>query len=99
MISLADQIWSFELKVYQQHEWLTDCYRMRMDDDCRHGDYLHGVYDLNATSFSIALVFSCFVKFVFFDKHFLLVGIGKSFWMKLHLLFYTFEKSDREKKN
>ena len=35
--------WARGLSVAKQHEWLVDCYRMRVDDDmCWGGGHLHG---------------------------------------------------------
>lgn len=40
------QSWCKQLSFRKRHEWLVDCYRLRLDDDYAWGGgYLHGLYD------------------------------------------------------
>lgn len=40
------QSWCKQLSFRKRHEWLVDCYRLRLDDDyVWGGGYLHGLYD------------------------------------------------------
>lgn len=36
--------WSKQLDQNAKYEWLVDCYRMRVDDDCEHGQKRRGLY-------------------------------------------------------
>jgi len=45
------------------YEWLVDCYRLRLDDDCTWGDnYVHGSYTDGASKTDIVADFIVFVK-------------------------------------
>ncbi|WIA33296.1 hypothetical protein OEZ86_006436 [Tetradesmus obliquus] len=55
--------WASGLTHAQQAEWLVDCYRMRVDDDyCWGGGNIHGLYDPEATSDTVAADFLTFCK-------------------------------------
>lgn len=46
--------WSQGLNSCQRHEWLVDCYRMRLDDDYAWGGCnLHGLYDPDHSPMSV----------------------------------------------
>lgn len=47
----------------EQYEWIVDCYRMRLEDDCIWaGGATHGLYQLDATGASITADFFVFCK-------------------------------------
>ena len=49
-MGLQATAWAHGLGVAQQHEWLLDCYRMRVDDDmCWGGGQLRGAHHCTRT--------------------------------------------------
>jgi len=92
--------WSRGMSGSQQREWLTDCYRMRVDDDyCWGGGNLHGLYDPDATAETIAKDFLEFCRLAL--GH----GVIPSGWnwplfllSSAELLCFAFEKSDAKEK-
>jgi hypothetical protein len=84
----------------EQHEWLVDCYRMRVDDDYAWGGgYLHGLYDPDHTSLSLVLDFLVFCKLAV-EKGALPAGWRWAPFLDVAagLLPYAFEKSDAQEK-
>ena len=91
--------WSRGMSGSQQREWLTDCYRMRVDDDYCWGGNLRGLYDPDATSETIAKDFLEFCRLAL--GH----GVIPSGWdwplflrSSAKLICFAFEKSDAKEK-
>lgn len=89
--------WAEGLPDVQRYEWLTDCYRMRVDDDCKWGGgNMHGLYKQDGTITKDFLIFCRLAQHhgVIPDQwdwtSFL--GIAKN------LLPFDFEKSDAQDK-
>lgn len=92
--------WAVGLAPAQQFEWLTDCYRMRVDDDyCWGGDNLHGLYDPDSTNLTIMADFLVFCKLAVLNK---VIPRGWNWSQFLStaakLNPYAFEKSDAQEK-
>ena len=94
--------WSVGLDKVLQHEWLVDCYRMRVDDEAHwRGDIrLMSLYDPDYTGDSIMLDFLVFSKLAV-----MMEAVPPSGWVwpryiakASQLLGYAFEKSDASEK-
>eukprot|EP00435_Cladocopium_sp_Y103_P067677 s282_g30.t1 len=92
--------WSRGLNPSQRHEWLVDCYRMRLDDDYAWGGCnLHGLYDPDHSPISVMQDFLIFCKLA------VLRGAVPEPWdwqaflqHAVGLLPFAFEKSDAQEK-
>lgn len=92
--------WRNGLNAAQQHEWITDCYRMRVDDDYKYaGGDQHGLYNSDAVAIGIVEDFLWFCRQAKRNR-----VISEPWKWKNHLqrsagfLVYTFEKSDAQAK-
>ncbi len=60
--------WATRISPAKRHEWLADCYRLRLDDDATHGGpYLHGLYSTDkaeASAWGVWFDFLIFCKMV-----------------------------------
>lgn len=93
--------WTAGKSAAQQHEWLVDCYRMRVDDDHGWGGgVLRGLYKPNDTSTSV--VIDDFLVFCKLAARRRVVPAGWNWGAFLTcacgLLGYAFEKADAQDK-
>ena len=94
--------WMQGLSEAKQHEWLVDCYRMRLDDDYAWGGCnLHGIYDPDATKLSVMCDFLEFLILATRKRVLTLPSLAR--WTALlstaaQLVPYAFEKDDAAKK-
>ncbi|KAK3270815.1 hypothetical protein CYMTET_20805 [Cymbomonas tetramitiformis] len=92
--------WANGLSRDDRYEWLTDCFRMRMDDlYCWGGGELRGVMDPEATPKSVSEEFWIFSKLAVKNKVLPEVWDWKAFLTKASgLVPYAFEKADAKEK-
>eukprot|EP00899_Mesostigma_viride_P003385 jgi/Mesvir1/13047/Mv06035-RA.1 len=96
----ARRNWAVGLSPASQHEWLVDCYRMRVDDMCAYQGDLKGLYNPEHTSHSVARDFLVFCKLALRQG---VVPLRGWDWVAFlstaaPLLRYAFEKSDAKEK-
>ena len=92
--------WTWNLSPSDQIEWLVDCYRMRVNDDCKDGTF-RGIYRPGCNAWSVWSDFLIFCKLVAL-QHILPVNIEwnwSSFLICASLrLHQSFDKSDAKTK-
>jgi len=104
--SMSDKTsWASSLSKKERHEWIVDCYRMRVDDDnVWNGGYLHGLYVPDPQEGQKLTVIK---DFLIFMKLAVMNGVipegdcfsfAKCLRKAVGLLPYAFEKSDAKEK-
>jgi tetratricopeptide (TPR) repeat protein len=91
--------WAIGLSPAEQHEWLTDCYRMRVDDNMHYSGEGSGLYSLDPNAEDAIEDFLVFCKLAVRNEVIPNGWDWKAF-LKVagHLLAYAFEKSDAQEK-
>lgn len=91
--------WTQAIPPQKQHEWLVDCYRMRLDDEYAYSGELRGLYNPDAEREDIVYDFALFCRLV---KRRGVVPAGwdwaKTLLAAAKLLPYALEKSDAQTK-
>uniref|UniRef100_A0A6B2LH16 Uncharacterized protein n=1 Tax=Arcella intermedia TaxID=1963864 RepID=A0A6B2LH16_9EUKA len=92
--------WQRGLSVSKRYEWLVDCYRMRVDDECINGGITNGcLYDPDHTKLSVVADFFIFCKLASLRKAIPSQWNWKDFLKVAEgLIPYAFEKSDAQEK-
>lgn len=95
----APSSWAIGLSPAEQHEWLIDCYRMRVDDMMHYGMGCVGLYSSDAEAKDVVEDFFVFCKLALKNE---IIPNGWDWKAFIEtgedLLAYAFEKSDAKEK-